>query len=72
MTVRAEQTAIAEQISRTQELDRRTHQLETALERQRAQLQGEADVIRERVSGLESLVHASEVADTDKLRHGSQ
>ena len=68
MTVRAEQTAIAEQISRNQELDRRTHQLETALERQRSQLQGEADVIRERVSGLESLVHAAEVAEPDKLR----
>ena len=67
-TARLEQSAIAEQVARAQELDRRRHQLEAALEGQRARLQREADVIRERISGLEKLRRAAPAVETEKLR----
>ncbi len=60
---RESQSAIAEQLAQRQEVDRQRHRLEQALADQRAQLQREADVIRERMNGLKKLLSAA--ADTD-------
>ena len=65
---RDSQSAIAEQLARQAELDRRARQLESALSRKRAALSSEADVLRERIRGLEAQLAAAESADIEALR----
>ncbi len=64
---RENQSAIAEQLARQAELDQQRHQLETALSQQRAALAGEADVLRERIRGLEAQLTAAASADMEAL-----
>lgn len=65
---RENQSAIADQLARKAEFDRRAHQLENALAEKRAALSREADVLRERIRGLEAQAAAVEAADIDALR----
>ncbi|MDE2777668.1 MAG: SMC family ATPase [Chloroflexota bacterium] len=65
---RESQSAIAQQLARQAELDRRAHQLESALSRKRADLSSEVDVLGERIRGLEAQLAAAESADIEALR----
>ena len=65
---RESQSAIAEQLSHKGELDRQAHQLERALEEQRANLSSEVDVLRERIRGLEAQLEAAAADDLEALR----
>ncbi len=65
---RESQSAIAEQLARQGELDRRTHELERALEQKRAALASDVDVRRERIRGLEAQLAAAAASDIDALR----
>ena len=65
---RESQSAIAEQLARQGELDRRTHELERALEQKRAALLSDVDVLRERIRGLEAQLAAAAASDIDALR----
>ncbi len=65
---RENQSAIAEQLACQAELDQQRHQLETALAQQRAALAGEADVLRERIRGLEAQLTAANSADMAALQ----
>ena len=68
LEARENQSAIAEQLSRKGELDRQLHQLERALAEQRARLESEADVLRERIRGLEAQLVAAAADDIEALR----
>ncbi len=65
---RESQSAIAEQLSRQGELDRRAHELERALERKRATLASDVDVRRERIRSLEAQLAAAADSDIKTLR----
>jgi len=65
---RENQSAIADQLARQAEFDRQAHQLENALEQQRSALSSEADVLRERIRGLEAQASAVDAAEMDALR----
>ena len=65
---RESQSAIAEQLAQRQEVDRQRHLLEQALADQRAQLKREADVIRERINGLQKSLSAAAATDTEALQ----
>ncbi|MDE2749631.1 MAG: SMC family ATPase [Chloroflexota bacterium] len=65
---RENQSAIAEQLTRKAELDREAHQLEQALAEQRARLESDAHVLRERIRGLEAKLASAAAADIDALR----
>ena len=65
---RESQSAIAQQLARQAELDRRAHQLESALSLKRADLSSEINVLRERIRGLEAQMAAAESADIEALR----
>lgn len=60
---RSSQSAIAEQLAQQQELERRCHQLERQLAERAAALERDADVIRERIRALQSILSAA--ADHD-------
>ncbi len=68
LTARAEQSTIAEQVARARETDSRIHELKTALAQEKARLQGEADVIRERISSLQALGRAAAERDAGALQ----
>ncbi len=65
---RANQSAIAEQLSHKAALDRQAHQLKNALSQQRAALVSEVDVLRERVRALEAQQQAGASSDIEALR----
>ena len=65
---RDNQSAIAEQLAQRAEFDRQARQLEKALAEKRAALASEADVLRERIRGLEAQAAAVDAADIDALR----
>ncbi len=65
---RDNQSAIAEQLARQAEFERQARQLEKALAQIRAALASEADVLRERIRGLETQASAVNVAEIEALR----
>ncbi len=65
---RSSQSALAEQLRQIQELDTRQHALERGLADKRAALKREADVIRERISGLDQVQNAAAETDVAELR----
>ena len=65
---RENQSAIADQLARQAEFDRRARQLENALAKKRAALSSEVDVLRERIRALETQMSAAGAADMDALR----
>ncbi len=68
LQAREHQSAIAEQLTQKAELDRKAHRLEQALAEQRARLESDAQVLRERIRGLESQLAAAAHADIESLR----
>ena len=60
---RSSQSAVAEQLAQQQALDRRRHQLEADLAQIAADLQRKADILRERIRGLQEAQSAA--ADLD-------
>ena len=68
LAARDDQTAIAEQLTRKQELDQQFHQLQRSLAEKRAALSSEADVLRERIRGLENQLAAAVDSDIEALR----
>ena len=65
---REDQSAIAEQLAQRGELDAQVHKLENELNAQRASLQRERDVRRERIRNLEGQLAADADADLDGVR----
>lgn len=65
---RSSQSALTEQLAQIQDIDRRSKALETALQEQRAAIAREADVIRERINGLDSLRAAADGTDVEALQ----
>ncbi len=68
LQAREDQSAIAEQLAQKNELDAQAHKLENALNAQRAALQRERDVRRERIHNLEEQLSADADADLDAVR----
>ena len=68
LDARSNQSALAEQLAQIQDLDRRRHELESALTAQRTALIREADVVRERISGLDRQRSTAADADIEALR----
>ena len=68
LAARDDQSAIAEQLTRKQKLDRQHHQLQRSLAEKRAALSSEADVLRERIRGLEGQLAAAADSDIETLR----
>ena len=68
LKARAEQSTIAEQVERARATESRIHELESALARERARLQSEADVIRERIRNLQALGRAAAERDAGALQ----
>ncbi len=66
---RESQGAIADQLSRSAELDRQAHKLESALAARRAALTSEVKVLRERLSRLEAQVAGHDAAAIETLRN---
>ena len=68
LAAREGQSALAEQLAQKQELDARHHQLEGALAEKRAEMMREADVLRERISGLENVLAGASAVDVAALQ----
>ena len=68
VAARESQSMIADQLAQRQDVNQQIYRLEKALAEQRAQIKRQAEVVRERISGLENLRNAANDTDFKSLQ----
>ncbi len=68
VAARESQDQVLQHLTRKQEIERQIHQLERTLAKQRAELMREAQVLRERIKGLETTLNNAAATDVAALQ----